>query len=77
MTPIPPRRAIMIAARCSVTVSIAADTIGMFSSTFLLKRVFISTCLGKISEYCGTSKTSSKVRAFVTIFMHLSFYRVF
>ena len=69
ITPMPPRRAIIIAVRYSVTVSIAALTRGVFSVIFFVKLVLISTSLGKISEYCGTNKTSSKVRAFLTIFI--------
>ena len=65
----------MMAVRCSVTVSIAADTTGIFSETFLLNLVWIFTSLGKISEYCGTKSTSSKVSAFLIIFIVYPFIK--
>jgi hypothetical protein len=47
-----------------VTVSIAAETIGMCSSIFLVKSDFVDTSLRDLmSEYLGTKRTSSKVRA--------------
>ena len=49
-TPIPPSRAIAIAILLSVTVSIAADIIGIFKGMFLLKRDFKETSRGRVSE---------------------------
>ncbi len=46
----------------SVTVSIAAETMGILSSMFLENLVDISTCDGKTLECPGTSRTSSYVR---------------
>jgi len=48
-TPIPPRRAIAIAARYSVTVSIAAETIGMLSGILRVSFVSRLTSLGRTS----------------------------
>lgn len=50
-----------IAIRCSVTVSMPALIIGMFSLIFLVRCVVRSTMFGVTSEYCGTRSTSSKV----------------
>ncbi len=50
-----------IAILCSVTVSIAALIIGMFSTTFFVRCVVRSIMSGVASEYCGTRSTSSKV----------------
>ena len=50
-TPIPPSRAIAIAIADSVTVSIAAETIGTFKGIFLLKKDWMETSLGNTSEY--------------------------
>ena len=61
--PIPPSRAIAIASLASVTVSIAADNNGTFSAILPVSRVFRLTWAGRISEYAGTSSTSSKVNA--------------
>ena len=74
ITPIPPRRAIAIAARVSVTVSIAADTSGIFRLMFFVNFVVISTSFGSTSEYCGTKSTSSKVRARFSIFIVCPFF---
>ncbi len=64
ITPIPPSLAIAIAILLSVTVSMAAETIGMCSSIFLVKSVLVETSrLDLMSEYRGTRSTSSKVRA--------------
>ena len=62
-TPIPPAWARHIAARDSVTVSIAAETSGILSAIFWEKDVERSTSCGRTSDNPGTSKTSSKVRA--------------
>ena len=45
--PIPPSRAMAIAIRASVTVSIAAETIGMFSSMLRDSREFVVASFGK------------------------------
>ena len=58
-TPIPPSWAIAIAILDSVTVSIAADTIGIFNLIFFEKFVEVLTYLGKTSEYAGITNTSS------------------
>jgi len=50
MTPIPPSRASAIASSASVTVSIAALTIGTLSSMRRVKRVRVSTSLGWVAE---------------------------
>jgi hypothetical protein len=63
MNPMPPARAMLIAASASVTVSIAALTMGMFSERFLVSHVLVSTSLGTTSEYPGINKTSSKENA--------------
>src|SRR5213078_225399 len=62
--PIPPSCAIAIARRASVTVSIAADSRGMFSSSFRVRRVFRETSRGRTREWAGRRRTSSKVSAF-------------
>src|SRR5678816_1606375 len=59
----PPACAMAMARPASVTVSMAADTSGMPSSTVLVRRVRVSTWPGRTSEAPGTSNTSSKVRA--------------
>jgi hypothetical protein len=46
----------------SVTVSIAAEIMGMFNFIFLVSQVETSTSWGKTSEYWGTKRTSSKVK---------------
>src|ERR1051326_299370 len=63
MTPMPPWRAIAIAISDSVTVSIAADTIGIFKGMARVKRLVTLTLRGCTVEGRGTSRTSSKVRA--------------
>ena len=50
ITPIPPCLAMAIAMRCSVTVSMPALIIGMFSLIFLVRLVVRSTWLGITSE---------------------------
>jgi len=42
-----------------ITVSIAADTIGIFNFMFLVKEVEVFTSRGITSEYEGTRSTSS------------------
>ena len=63
MIPRPPCCAIAIARRDSVTVSIAAETIGMFSGTASVNRVRRSTSRGWARDRAGRSRTSSKVSA--------------
>ena len=58
----PPARARAMARRASVTVSIAADTIGMASSMRGVSRVQVRTSFGMTDDSAGTSSTSSKVR---------------
>ena len=65
---IPPSLARAMAIEDSETVSIAAETIGILSLIFFEKYVEISTSLGKISEYEGTTKTSSNARPSEIIF---------
>src|SRR5579885_1842601 len=60
--PIPPCRAMAMASRDSVTVSIAAEASGMFSASLRVKHVRVSTSLGSTAERPGTSSTSSNVR---------------
>jgi hypothetical protein len=50
----------------SVTVSMAALTIGMFRAMFLVSRVDVSTSLGRTDDSAGTSSRSSNVRASFT-----------
>ena len=73
MIPMPPKCAIAIAALYSVTVSIAAETIGMLSVTRLVRLDFKQTSLGSTSECCGTSSTSSNVNALFLILMLFPF----
>src|SRR5450631_746215 len=46
----------------SVTVSIAAESIGIFKLIFFVKLVRISVSRGRTSENAGNNKTSSNVR---------------
>ena len=46
----------------SVTVSIAAETIGIASGRLRVSRVAVETSLGRTCDSAGTSRTSSKVR---------------
>ena len=61
-TPIPPTRASAIASRASVTVSIAADTTGIASSSSRVSRVRVETSFGSTSDSAGIRETSSKER---------------
>ncbi len=63
MTPRPPFCAIAIARRDSVTVSIAAERIGMFRPMPGARRVFRSVSAGWTFERAGRRRTSSNVRA--------------
>ena len=58
--PIPPSPANVIAIFDSVTVSIAADKIGILRLILLVNFVVKSTSSGSILENCGTRSTSSK-----------------
>ena len=51
----------------SVTVSIAAETIGVFNTIFLVIFVFKTTSLGNTFENEGTNNTSSKVKPSLTV----------
>lgn len=61
MIPIPPSLDIAIARRASVTVSMAALTMGMFISRPFVSLVLVLVSLGNTSEYLGKTSTSSKV----------------
>jgi len=61
-TPMPPERAIAMAMSASVTVSMAAETSGMFRGMERVRRLLVETSLGWTAEYLGTRRTSSKVR---------------
>ena len=63
ITPMPPWRAMAIAMRASVTLSIAADTSGTASSMPAANVAEVSTESGSVSEYPGTMTTSSNVSA--------------
>ena len=60
--PSPPSRASAIAIRASVTVSIAAERIGISSAIVRVSRVAVRTSFGSTADSAGTSSTSSKVR---------------
>src|SRR5580704_13328315 len=59
--PIPPCREIAIARRESVTVSIAADTMGIFNEIARVRHVRVSACAGSTDDLPGKSSTSSNV----------------
>src|SRR6266478_186485 len=58
----PPCRAMAMASRDSVTVSIAADASGMLIFSLRAKFVVVSTSVGSTADRPGNSSTSSKVR---------------
>ncbi len=62
-TPTPPWRAIAMAIRDSVTVSMAEETSGIRSVMRRVSRAVVSASLGIMVESAGSSRTSSKVRA--------------
>ena len=62
-TPSPPDCARQMAARASVTVSIAAEMSGILSVMLREKALVRSTSCGRTSDRLGTSSTSSKVSA--------------
>jgi hypothetical protein len=66
--PSPPSRVKAIARLASVTVSIAALSIGILRVIFFVSRAEVSTSRGKTSLYAGKSKTSSKVNPSPKIF---------
>jgi len=66
--PSPPSLAKAIARFASVTVSIAALSIGIFSVIFFVRRVVVFTSRGNTSLYAGINKTSSKVNPSPKIF---------
>ena len=61
MKPMPPWREMAIARRESVTVSIAAATIGIFSEILRERQVRVSACAGSTEDLPGSSSTSSNV----------------
>ena len=64
MTPSPPARAIAIAMRASVTVSMLAATIGAVIVSLRVSRAEVSTSDREpMPDLRGTSRTSSYVRA--------------
>jgi hypothetical protein len=64
MIPIPPSRAIVIAISLSVTTSMFAETIGTCNAIVLVSQLRVESVRREsTSEYCGTSKTSSYVKA--------------
>src|SRR5208337_3904638 len=50
-----------MARRDSVTVSMAALTIGRFKAMLRVSLVWVSTSVGKTDDFAGRSRTSSKV----------------
>ena len=66
-TPIPPARAIAMAIRASVTVSIAELTRGTRSRILRVSWLAVSAVAGTTSEAAGSSRTSSKVRPSIAI----------
>src|SRR2546428_9501300 len=62
MTPSPPSFPSAIAVRESVTVSIAAETIGIARVSSLVRRVAVETWVGRMSLRAGMRRTSSKVK---------------
>ena len=59
MMPMPPWRAMAMASGASVTVSIAAETMGMFKRMLRVSRVPGSASAGITSVALGSSRTSS------------------
>src|SRR5215208_1889865 len=66
MMPIPPSRARAMARRASVTVSMAADTIGICSEMLEVSRAAVDTWEGKTCDRQGTRATSSNVNPSLT-----------
>ncbi len=67
-TPTPPWRAMAMAIRDSVTLSMAADSMGMFTRTLREMSDEVSTALGSTSDAPGSSSTSSYVSPSVANF---------
>src|SRR5579883_2067779 len=67
MTPMPPACAIAIASALSVTVSIAADTSGMPSSTSRVSRERVSVSPGRTADAAGTSMTLTLAAVYAPI----------
>jgi hypothetical protein len=67
-TPAPPCRAMAIAIRASVTVSMAEDSSGTRRVMLRESRLEVSTSLGTTSDASGSSSTSSKVRPTIANF---------
>ena len=72
MMPIPPSCASPIARRASVTVSMAAETIGMLMRMPREKAAAVLTSRGSTFECAGTSRTSSKVSVFAITFFTMA-----
>ena len=68
----PPARAIAMAIRDSVTVSIAELTSGTLSLIFLVSWLDVSAVAGTTSEAAGNSRTSSKVSPSIATLCGLS-----
>ena len=68
--PIPPTLARLIASLDSVTVSIAALSIGTFSTISFVRLVFKLTSLGTTLDACGISNTSSNVNPSAIILLN-------
>ena len=68
MIPIPPSRASAIANWDSVTVSMAAEMMGILRSILPVSLVFTSVSAGTTLEWAGTRSTSSKVSASLIFF---------
>ena len=66
-TPIPPARAIAIAIRASVTVSIAELTSGTLRRILRVSWLAVSAVAGTTSEAAGSRRTSSKVSPSIAI----------
>ena len=71
-TPMPPARAIAMAIRDSVTVSIAELTSGTLSRIFLVSWLEVSAAAGTTSDAAGSSRTSSNVSPSIAILFGLS-----
>ena len=69
----PPACAMAMASRASVTVSMAAERIGMLSSMSPAMRVRTSVSPGMTSEWPGCSSTSSKVSASAPVAVSMIF----
>ena len=68
-TPMPPARAMAIAIRASVTVSMAELTSGTCKRIFLVSWLEVSAAAGTTSDAAGSSNTSSKVSPSMAILL--------